>query len=231
MRHIITLWRSIEMKKELSAEELVKIEKDYNEMQRTVPMIIDDYQGFVPANYNDELSFFTQNHICTQQRNLTDELKHELSKWQLTKFEMLMLLCYQGNLSAVFDNGDPFSSPYPIDEMCKALDTVLIKAPICTDTPLYRQHRKNDVVDFKKGEIRTFISYLTTSKKNWNQPNHQLIITPNLSHTNAKALYKIRNDKGEYQVNFKRGTSFLIEKVETFEDDDIEYKRIWMKEL
>ena len=88
-----------------------------------------------------------------------------------------------------------------------------------------------DVVDFKEGEIRTFPSYLTTSIKNWNQPNHQLIITPNLSHTNAKALYKIRNDKEEYQVNFKRGTSFLIEKVEPFEEDGIEFKRIWMKEL
>lgn len=219
------------MKKEITVDELLRIEADYIEKQRTIPLIITKEHGLAPVNCNNELFFFYQNHVTTQARNLTNGLKHELSKWQLTKFEMLMLLCYQGDLSAVFDNGDPHKSPYPINVMCKALDSVLIKAPTCTDTPLYRQHRKNDVVDFKEGEIRSFSSYLTTSIKNWNQPNHQLIITPNLSHTNAKALYKIRNDKGEYQVNFKRGSSFHIEKVEPFEEDNVEYKRIWMKEL
>ena len=219
------------MKKEITIDELLKIEADYIDKQRTVPKIHREEQGIVPANYDDKLFFFNQGHIAIQASNLTNDLKQDLSKWQLTKFEMLMLLCYQGNLSAVLDNGNPRKSPYPINEMCKALDTILIKAPTCTDTPLYRQHRKNDVIDFKEGEIRTFPSYLTTSIKNWNQPCHQLIITPNLSHTNAKALYKIRNDKEEYQVDFKRGTSFLIEKVETFEGDGVKFKRIWMKEL
>lgn len=219
------------MKKIITVDELLRIEADYVDKQRTIPKIHTEEQGLVPANYNDKLFFFNKNHVTTQARNLTNALKHELSKWQLTKLEMLMLLCYLGDLSVVFDNGDPLNSPFPINEMCMALDTVLIKAPTCTDTPLYRRHRRNDVVDFKKGEIRTFSSYLTTSTKYLNHSCHQLIITPNLNHTNAKALYKIRNDKGEYQVNFKRGTSFLIEKVETFEDDDVEYKRIWMKEL
>lgn len=219
------------MKKDITVDELLIIEADYIDKQMTIPKIPTEKQGLVSANYNDELFFFNKNHITTQARNLTDGLKHELSKWQLTKIEMLMLLCYLGDLSAVFDNGDSRKSPYPINEMCKALDNVLIKAPTCTDTPLYRQHRNNDVIDFKKGEIRTFSSYLTTSINNWNQPNHQLIITPNLSHTNARALYKIRNENGEYQVNFKRGTSFFIKKVETFKEDGVEFKRIWMKEL
>lgn len=219
------------MKKEITIDELIRIEADYIDKQKNIPMIHTEEQGLVPANYNDKLFFLNKKHVTTQARNLSNELKHDLSKWQLTKFEMLMLLCYQGDLSDVFDNGDPRKSPYPINEMCKALDTVLTKAPTCTDTPLYRQHRKNDVTNFKKGEIRSFPSYLTTSIKNWNQPNHQLIITPNLSHTNAKALYKMRNDKEEYQVDFKRGTSFFIEKVEPFEEDDVEYKRIWMKEI
>lgn len=219
------------MKKEITVEELLRIEADYIDKQRNIPKVHIEEQGLAPANYNDKLFFFNQGQIAIQVQNLTNALKHELSKWQLTKFEMLMLLCYQGDLSAVFDNGDSFNSPYPINVMCKALDTVLIKAPICTDTHLYRRHRRNDVVDFKKGEIRTFSSYLTTSTKYLDQSCHQLIITPNLIHTNAKALYKIRNDKGEYQVNFKRGSSFLIEKVEAFEEDCVEFKRIWMTEI
>lgn len=219
------------MKKEITVDELLKFENDYIDKQNTIPKILTEEQGLVPSNYNDKLFFLNQGHIVKQAKNLTNELKQELSKWQLTKFEMLMLLCYQGDLWEIFDKGDPLKSPFPINEMCKALDIVLVKAPTCTDTPLYRQHRKNDIVDFKEGEIRTFPSYLTSSTKNWNQPNHQLIITPNLDYTNAKALYKIRNDKGENQVNFKRGTSFLIEKVEPFKEDGVEYRRIWMKEL
>lgn len=220
------------MKKEITVDELIRIEATYIEKQKTIPMILTKEQGLVPANYNDKLFFFNYGHITIQAHNLTNELKHELSKWQLTKFEMLMLLCYQGDLYEVFDNGDPYKSPYPINAMCKAMDTVLIKAPTCTDAPLYRQHRRNDVVAFKVGEIRIFSSYLTTtSSKNWNQPCHQLIIAPNLAHTKAKALYMIRNDKEEYQVNFKRGSSFLIERVETFKVDGIDYKKIWMREL
>ncbi len=220
------------MKKDITAENLVKMELEYIEKHKYVPSIIDEFEGLVPANHNDVLFFFMQKHINIQYRNLTNRLKHELSKWQLTKFEMLMLLCYQGDLYELFDKGDPMKSPYPINEMCKALDTVLIKAPSCTEVPVvFRQHKSNNVLDFKKGETRTFESYLTASINNWNQPRHQLIITINKDKTNAKSLYRIRNDKGEFQVTFKRVTTFYIENIESFYDDGEKYRRIWMKEL
>lgn len=220
------------MKKSITAEELVKMELEYIEKQKYIPCIIDEIEGLVPANHNDVLYFFMQKHINIQYRNLTKELKHELSKWQLTKFEMLMLLCYQGNLSEVFDKGNSKSSPFPINEMCQGLDTVLIKTPSCTEVPVvYRQHKSNNVLDFKKGETRTFLSYLTASINNWNQPRHQLIITLNKDKTNAKSLYRIRNDKGEFQVTFKRETTFYIENIESFYDDGEQFRRIWMNEM
>ena len=220
------------MKKDITAENLVKMELEYIEMQKYVPSIIDEFEGLVPANHNDVLFFFMQKHINIQYRNLTNRLKHELSKWQLTKFEMLMLLCYQGDLYELFDKGDPMKSPYPINEMCKALDTVLIKAPSCTEVPVvFRQHKSNNVLDFKKGETRTFVSHLTASINNCNQHRHQLIITLNKDNTNAKSLYKIRNDKGEFQVTFMRGTNFYIDNIKLFYDDGEEFRRIWMKEL
>lgn len=91
------------MKKEITIDELLRIEADYINKQRTIPKILTEEQGLVPANYNDIHFFFNQKHVTTQAHNLTNGLKHELSKWQLTKFEMLMLLCYQGDLSEVFD--------------------------------------------------------------------------------------------------------------------------------
>ena len=77
----------------------------------------------------------------------------------------------------------------------------------------------------------TIPCYLTTSINNWNQPNNQLIITPKEQDTNAKALYKMHNNNGEFQVTFKRGTIFLIEKIEPFEMDGCNYKKFWIKEL
>jgi hypothetical protein len=220
------------MKKCITAEELVKMELEYIEKQKYVPSIIDEYQGLVPSNYKDELFFFLQKHIHKQYQILTKELRHELSRWQLTKFEMLMLLCFLGDLYDVFDKGNPKTSSFPINEMCQGLDTVLIKAPSCAEVPVvYRQHKSNNVLNFKKGETRTFESYLTASINNWKQPRHQLIITLNKEKTNAKSLYRIRNEKGEFQVTFKRGTSFYIENIGFFCVNGEEYRRIWMREL
>lgn len=220
------------MKKRLTVEELVKMEEEYVEKQKYIPCIIDEFAGLVSANYNDVLYFFMQKHINIQYRNLTKELKHELSKWQLTKFEMLMLLCYLGDLYEVYDKGNPNTSSFPINEMCQGLDTVLIKAPSCTEVPVvYRQHKSNNVWEFKKGDTRTFESYLTASIENCNQHRHQLIITLNKNNTNAKSLYRIRNDKGEFQVTFKRGTTFYIENIESFYDDGEQFRRIWMNEI
>ena len=220
------------MKKCITTEELLKMELEYIEKQKNVPRKNDDLEGLRPAYFKDVLYFFMQKHINIQYRNLTNLLKHELSKWQLTKFEMLMLLCYQGDLYELFDKGDPMKSQYPINEMCKAFDSVLIKAPSCTEVPVvYRQNKSNNVLDFKNGETRTFSSYLTASINNWRQSRHQLIITLNMNNTKAKSLYKMRNDKGEFQVTFMRVTTFYIENVESFYEDDKEYRRIWMKEL
>ena len=216
----------------LTAEELVKMELEYIAKYKNVPWLVDDLEGLVPANYKDVLYFLMQKHINDEYRNLTKELKHELSRWQLTKFEMLMLLCYQGYLNEVFDKGDSKTSSFPINKMCQGLDTVLIKAPSCTEVSVvYRQHKSHNVLDFKKGETRTFESYLTASIYNHDQHRHQLIITLNKDNTYAKSLYKIRNDKGEFQVTFKRGTVFYIENIESFYDDGEVFRRIWMREL
>lgn len=145
---------------------------------------------------------------------------------------MLMLLCYLGNLSEYYDKGTPKSSPYPVNEMCKALDSVLMKAPSEIETPvLYRQCRSDNVDGLEKGVIKIFEDYLTTSIVNWDQDNHQFVIIPNKDCTRAKALYKIRNRTGENQVTFLRNTIFEVTDTETFQREDCIYKRIYMREI
>ena len=41
----------------------------------------------------------------------------------------------------------------------------------------------------------------------------------------------MRNKNNEFQVTFKRGTTFLVEEVQPFEMDGTEYKRILMNEI
>lgn len=46
------------MKKGITVDQLLRIETDYIEEQKTIPMILTKEQGLVPANYNDKLFFF-----------------------------------------------------------------------------------------------------------------------------------------------------------------------------
>ena len=213
----------------MTVDQLLKLETEYAS-KHTINTV------FISSGHPDCWSLeglFCQKHISIQNRNLTDKLKQDLSKWKLTSFEMLMILCYMGNLSEVFDDGDPETSPYPINEMCKALDKALMKAPNASNIPvLYRQCRRRDVVDgTKEGDTIVFPHYLTTSLDNWNQDNHQFIITPNKNRTKARALYMIRDKTGEKQVTFMRNSAFMVTKIESFVREGCHYKRIFMKEL
>lgn len=165
--------RILSKKRDITIDALLKIEKDYIGNHMVDSVHIDKNH---PNYYLYEYLFMSQS-VSINNKDLKNDLKYELSKWQLTKFEMLMLLCYTGNLSDIFDNGDSKYSPYPINEMCKAFDSVLMKAPNCCEVSLvYRQCRRKDNVDeMKEGEIMTYSHYLSTSVNNWNQDNHQLV--------------------------------------------------------
>lgn len=221
--------RRLSKNKEITIDVLLRLEKDYISNHMIDSVHIDKNH----PNYYLYEYLFTLQYISIHNKDLTNNLKHELSKWQLTKFEMLVLLCYIGNLSDVFDYGDPKYSPYPINEMCKAFDSVLMKAPKCYEVSVvYRQCRRKDNVDeMKEGEIMIYSHYLSASVNNWNQDNHQLIIKLNPNNTNGRSLYILRDKLGEKQVTFKRNTRFLIVKIEQFFTDEGVYKRIFMEEL
>ena len=57
------------MKKGITVDQLLRIEADYIEKQRTIPKILTEEQGLVSANYNDKLFFFNYGHITIQAHN------------------------------------------------------------------------------------------------------------------------------------------------------------------
>ena len=215
--------------KKITVEKILRLESDYFHYHKIGNNVISKDNHLLDTY--DRL--FMERFISTHNKDLTKELKLQLSKWKLTSFEMLMLLCYLGNLSVFFDRGNTKTSPYPINKMCNALDCVLTKAPACHEVQIvYRQCSWHDDVEgLTKGKIFTPKSYLTTSIDNWNRDNNQLVITLNPKITNAKSLYILRDKLGEKQVTFKKGSKFEVTDIKYFQTDDGEFKRFYMKEL
>lgn len=190
----------------MTAEQLLRKESEYIRQHKSL--------FSMEGTSVDENFFLARGCIKVQNRNLTPSLKHDLSKWRLTKFEMLVLLCFLGDLSDVFQRTSYLHLKSPIRQMCNALDTILLKSPIYIGiNPLYRQCRRNDKKDLKKGEIISIKHYLNTSLDDWKQDGTKYIIQAKEVSSNARCLYKLRDKIKEHQVTFRRGTSFAVSDV------------------
>lgn len=208
----------------MSVEELVEIEQNYIEEHVNFPII----PGFNDCDVDDDLDFLRRGDIKRHFNGIREETSTELKRKGLNDFEILMLICFVGNLSYAFRYDNYENKPVPIPEMCAGLDSVLNKAPIYSqEGNLYRVCTDDDKLDFHLGEEYRFPHYLTTTKSLWQVNDNKYIITPKKNETNARCVYELRNHGEEYQVTFKRGTTFVITGIE----DDGEYKKIYMTEL
>ena len=208
----------------MSVEELVEIEQNYIEEHVNFPII----PGFNDCDVDDDLDFLRRGDIKRHFNGIREETSTELKRKGLNDFEILMLICFVGNLSYAFRYDNYENKPVPIPEMCTGLDSVLNKAPIYSqEGNLYRVCTDDDKLDFHLGEEYWFPHYLTTTKSLWQVNDNKYIITPKKNETNARCVYELRNHGEEYQVTFKRGTTFVITGIE----DDGEYKKIYMTEL
>lgn len=201
-------------------EQLLRLEREYRTSHKT--------QSFMVEDCVDDSAFLLNGYIAIHSRDLTKELKHSLSRWKLTEFEMLILLCFLGNLSDVFLLTGYKSLKNPIKSMCIALDNVLLKAPsyACSDY-LYRHCRFRDKTDMKVGDVFTLPYYLNTSINKWNQDCHQYYITIKQGVTKAKSLYLIRDKTGERQVTFMRDSVFKVTNITS----NGKYKIFYLQEI
>lgn len=208
----------------MSVEELIVIEQNHIEELANSPII----PGFNSCDMDDDLDFLRRGDIKRHFNGISQETMTELKRIGLNDFEILMLVCFVGNLSYAFRYDNYEDKPSPIPEMCAGLDSVLNKAPKYSDDGvLYRFCTADDELDFHIGEEHKFPHYLTTTKSHWRNHDNMYIISPKKDETNARCIYELRNHGEEYQVTFKRGTSFLITGIE----EDGEYRKIYMTEL
>lgn len=209
----------------MTVQELIDIENKYREEYKDVPYVFNEVGEYEPANMNDDVAFLCKGFI-QQHSHITDDTKKMLAEKGLTDFEILILMCFVGYLSYAFRWNSYNDKKSPIPEMCEGLDNVLEKCPIYDEWKvLYRFCTSDDRTDFKIGETFKAPHYVTTTRSNWGKDTDVYVITPKSIDTNARSIYKLYNKANENQVTFKRGTSFIITKIERGK-----YKKIYMEE-
>lgn len=215
----------------MTVDELIAIERKYKEEHKTIRLVRVKGES-MPDNLNDDIRFLNEGYI-EKHHKIKPERKKKLAQKGLSEFEMVMLNCFLGGLSYAFKWSSYDDKESPIPEMCEGLDSVLDKSPTYDEGgKLYRLCSRDDEIFFEEGQTHTFPHYLnTTEDNNWRDDNHMYIITPKNENTNARSIYKLQNHGNENQVTFKRGTRFKITKTESHKIENVEYKRIYMKEL
>lgn len=215
----------------MTINELIAIEKKYIEDHKNNHFVRVNGESF-PDNFDDDIRFLKEG-LIEKHKFIEPERKKDLTQKGLSEFEMVMLNCFLGGLSYAFKWSSYDDKESPIPEMCEGLDSVLDKSPTYDEGgKLYRLCSRDDEIFFEEGQTHTFPHYLnTTEDNNWRDDNHMYIITPKNENTNARSIYKLQNHGNENQVTFKRGTRFKITKTESHKIENVEYKRIYMKEL
>lgn len=179
---------------------------------------------------DDRLSFLMDKPF-SEHSNLKAIGNEEL--YGLTDAERVVLLLFYGKYSAQFRDDYYYrGTPELAQDLMKVLDSLISKAPQNKDKVLYRFCHHMDRVDMKIGDVVTFLYNLTCTNFDWHQDDRKnvYVITP-LSEGKTKAhnLFEIYEHGDEKQVDFLRGTSFLVTKIEQTEKS--KFKKIYLKEI
>ena len=163
----------------------------------------------------------------------TPEMKEAVQTYNLTDSDCLILQCFLGNMSQYFRD-DCYRQFDAVPEVAKEMQTILEiiikKSPVHNDGVDYRFLNTCDNSSLQEGDIMTVGHCLTTTTDDWEQDKDIYVITPlPKERTSAHDLYKIINHGGENQVDFLKGTKFLVRRLET--DSKNGYKRIYLEEI
>ena len=179
---------------------------------------------------------FLRSRLFYQSYNNLDYRKERTQGYDLNDAELTVLGMFFMHCSAPFrddyytQKGD--AVPEIAKEMFEVLDSLVAKAPQTTNNLLFRFCVDEDKHDMKIGDIVTFSHNLTCTLDKWNRnDNNKYIIIPLADgRTRAHDIYKMYpHNERERQVNFLRGTQFLITDIK--EIPRTEYHEYYMNEV
>ena len=177
----------------------------------------DDILEMTCKGIDDKCYFLSEGIFSSYLESLDSQWGNE-EAYNLTQGQRLMLRLFYAKDSALFRD-DYYNGVIcdVVQNMFDTLNSAIEKAPQNSDEVLYRFCKDYDKTDFDVGQVVLFKHNLTCTNEHWEQDEikNVYIITP-LSNGQTKAhnLFKIYNHGGENQVNFLRGTSFYVTKID-----------------
>ena len=195
-------------------------------------LYFDEKYGMGKVGDNDQASFLIHRPF---EENFSRHFKliGNEDKYGLTDAERILLNMYYAQHSAKFRD-DYYHSEIPevVKQMFMGINNVVAKAPQNHDKILYRFCQSEDPKNMKVGETISFPYNLTCTNFDWKQAKFKnvYVITP-LQDGNTKAhnLYDIYEHGQEKQIDFLRGTSFKVTKIEKTKGTP--YKKFYLSEV
>lgn len=195
-------------------------------------LYFDEKYGMGKVGDNDQASFLIHRPF---EENFSRHFKliGNEDKYGLTDAERILLNMYYAQHSAKFRD-DYYHSEIPevVKQMFMGINNVVAKAPQNHDKILYRFCQSEDPKNMKVGETISFPYNLTCTNYDWKQAKFKnvYVITP-LQDGNTKAhnLYDIYEHGQEKQIDFLRGTSFKVAKIEKTKGTP--YKKFYLSEV
>lgn len=195
-------------------------------------LYFDEKYGMGKVGDNDQASFLIHRPF-EENFNRHFKLIGNEDKYGLTDAERILLNMYYDQHSAKFRD-DYYHSEIPevVKQMFMGINNVVAKAPQNQDKILYRFCQSEDPKNMKVGETINFPYNLTCTNYDWKQAKYKnvYVITP-LQDGNTKAhnLYDIYEHGQEKQIDFLRGTSFKVTKIEKTKGTP--YKKFYLSEV
>lgn len=195
-------------------------------------LYFDEKYGMGKVGDNDQASFLIHRPF-EENFNRHFKLIGNEDKYGLTDAERILLNMYYAQHSAKFRD-DYYHSEIPevVKQMFMGINNVVAKAPQNHDKILYRFCQSEDPKNMKVGENINFPYNLTCTNYDWKQAKYKnvYVITP-LQDGNTKAhnLYDIYEHGQEKQIDFLRGTSFKVTKIEKTKGTP--YKKFYLSEV
>ena len=207
-------------------------EEKYNEVHRhDFGVYNEELEEFVFGEDNP-LSFLKERPFNGIYEKAIDYIKENTIGFCLTEAEMTMLGVFYARWSAPFRD-DYYSLPIPelALNMFEVLNSLVAKAPVTENEVLYRYCVDEDRNEMEIGDTIVFPHNLTCTADKWDRKDNNIYVIHTLSKedTNAHDLYRMYGHGREKQVNFLRGTKFLVVDKEII--DETEYHIFVMNEI
>ena len=208
-------------------DKFCKEHPDYGEM-----FFDESIGGMTEYGINDRLNYLSDRTISNTNKTIKEPFGKEIDFGLSDAQRVLLRLLYRRH-SYIFRDDYYYAGITDfVQNLFDTLDDLVNKAPISSDSLLYRFCNEYDRSDMKTGDVINIPYNLTCTNYDWHQEKDKnvYIITPlKVGKTMAHNIFEIYKHGDENQVNFLRNTKFKVKKIE--DTEGTKYKKFYLEEV